>query len=225
MNSEIKYNVVDTKGKAAGDVTLDASVFGVEVDPGIMHQVVRWQLAKRRSGTHATKNLAKTDNNKKKPYKQKGTGRARAGSRYATNRVGGAVAHGPQPHGYDYKVNRKVKRAAVAGALTAKCQEKSLCIVKDLALTSPKTKEMQAMITVLKNNAKKVLVVISSTDACREKESQMTLAGRNIQNLKFIAVSGLNAYDVLNADCLVFDQACLPMISEKVLGVSEVAAA
>ncbi len=225
MNNDIKYNLVDTKGKAAGDVSLDAGVFGVEVDASILHQVVRWQLAKRRAGTHATKNLAKTDNNKKKPYKQKGTGRARAGSRYATNRVGGAVAHGPQPHGYDYKINRKVKRAAVAGALSEKCQQKSLCIVKDLAIATPKTKEMQVMIEALKNNAKKVLVVISSSDACREKETQMTLAGRNIQNLKFIAVSGLNAYDVLNADCLVFDQDCLPLISEKVLGVSEAVAA
>ena len=225
MNKNIKYNLVDTKGQNAGEVELDASVFGADVDASILHQVVRWQLAKRRSGTHATKNLAKTDNNKKKPYKQKGTGRARAGSRYATNRVGGAVAHGPQPHGYEYKLNRKVKRAAVIGALTEKVNQQGLRVVKNLAISTPKTKEMNSVISALKNNAKKVLVVVSASDAHREIEENLILAGRNIENLKFIAVSGLNAYDVLNADCLVFDQQCLPLITEKVLGVTEVAAA
>ena len=215
MTKSIKYSVVDMKGKDSGSVDLDPAIFAVDADPSVVHQVVRWQLAKRRAGTHATQNLAKTDNNKKKPYRQKGTGRSRAGSRYSPIRVGGAVAHGPQPRNYDFKVNSKVKAKALCSVLTDKCRSESMRIVDKLELAEPKTKNFKSALTAMTSGAKAKKVIVVLGNDLDEKAQNIMRAGGNMQEVNFLEVAALNVYDLVNADCVIFDQDCLAGLTER----------
>lgn len=215
MTKSIKYNVVDTKGKDAGSVDLDPAIFAVDADPSVVHQVVRWQLAKRRAGTHATQNLSKTDNNKKKPYRQKGTGRSRAGSRYSPIRVGGAVAHGPQPRSYDFKVNSKVKAKALCSVLTDKCRSETLRIVDKLELAEPKTKNFKSVLAAVTSGAKAKRVIVVINNDLDEKVQNVMRAGSNMKEVNFLEVAALNVYDLVNADCVIFDQDCIAGITQR----------
>lgn len=218
MSDKITYNLISVSGKEAGSVELNPEIFAREIDTVAIHQVVRWQLAKKRSGTHATINLAKMDNNKKKPYKQKGTGRARCGSRYSPTRVGGAVAHGPQPRDYSFRLNKKTKKAALVAALSDKCQNNALSVFDKLELEDTKTRTAANMLKNIECTGKKILFL---TAGDTDVEKKLQRAASNIQGVNFLNVRGLNTYDIINADCLLFDQNLLPQIEKQVLGGAE----
>ena len=138
----MKAKVIDLSGKAAGDVDLNDAVFGVEVRTDILARVVNWQLAKRRAGSASTKGVSDISGTTAKPFKQKGTGRARQGSSRSPQMRGGAVAFGPKPRDYGYTLPKKVRRLGLKSALSAKQAEGNLVILKDASLKEPKTSEL-----------------------------------------------------------------------------------
>ena len=216
-----KYDVLGLDGSVKESIELNPQVFDVCVKPSLIHDVVKWQLARRRQGTHATLNISRMTNTSKKMYKQKGTGRSRMGHNYSPTRVGGAVAHGPQPRSYDFKLNKKVKIAALAGALSNKVKTKDLVIVSSLINDSGKTKDMQKSFKNL-GVKKKVLVVLTGKEELKDVEKKLALSARNIANSKILKVSGINVYDLVNFNTLVCDKSAIGLIENRILGLQEV---
>jgi large subunit ribosomal protein L4 len=201
--------IVDKDRKAAGTVELPDAVFGAEVKGHLLHRVVVAQLAGRRAGTHQTKTRSDVSGGGKKPFRQKGTGRARMGTSRSPLLRGGGTVFGPHPRGYDVKVNRKETRAALCSALSAKAKENKLVLVEDLSLPAPKTREFL-----------KVAAALGLTDALLVFEGapeNLELGVRNLKAFKTLPVSAINVYDVLSYDQLVLTRPALEKISE-VLG-------
>src|SRR5512139_2131549 len=201
--------IVNKERKGTGTVELPDSVFGVEVKTHLMHHVVTAKLAASRSGTHDTKTRKDVSGGGKKPFRQKGTGRARMGTSRSPLLRGGGPVFGPHPRTYDVKVNRKETRAALCSALSAKAKENKLVLVEDLSLPAPKTREFL-----------KVAAALGLTDALLVFEGapeNLELGVRNLKAFKTIPVSAINVYDVLSYDQLVLTLPALEKISE-VLG-------
>ena len=188
---KIDYKLVGKDGKDAGTVALNAGVFGVDFHESSVHKVVRWQLAKRRAGTHATLNRKKMTGGGRKPWRQKGTGRARAGSANSPLWVGGAVAHGPQPRDYSFSINGKTKRLALKSALSSKVRDNTLLIVKDLGVDEIKTKEVESMLRGIGAAGEKSLIVTAN------KDEKLYKSSRNIPGVDLLPVAGVNVYDLL----------------------------
>jgi large subunit ribosomal protein L4 len=185
-------------------VDLPETLFGTEVKDHLFWEVVRSQMASRRRGTAATKERAEVDYSGKKLYRQKGTGRARAGSRRSPVRVGGGTIFGPQPRDYSYRVPKKVRRAAVKSALSMKFAEGKLLVVDELKLPEIKTRHFAAFMTAL--GVDSGLFVIDGQDDVVEKSA------RNIPKAKVLRVDGLNVYDMLRYEFLVLTKAALAKI-------------
>jgi len=201
--------IVNRERKAAGSVELPESIFGAEVKGHLLHRVVVAQLAARRAGTHQTKTRSDVSGGGKKPFRQKGTGRARMGTTRSPLLRGGGTVFGPHPRKYNVKVNRKETRAALVSALSAKAKENKLVLVDDLSLPAPKTREFL-----------KVASALGLTDALLVIEGapeNLELGVRNLKSFKTLPVSALNVYDVLSYDQLVLTRPALEKISE-VLG-------
>ena len=201
--------VVDKERKAAGTAELPDAVFGVEVKPALLHHVVTAQLAARRAGTHDTKTRKDVSGGGKKPFRQKGTGRARMGTSRSPLLRGGGTVFGPHPRKYDMKVNRKEMRAALRSALSAKAAENRILLVDDLSLPAPKTKEFLKVASAL--GMSNALIVVEGAP------ENLALGMRNLRGFKSIPVTALNVYDVLSFDQLVLTPAAVEKISE-VLG-------
>lgn len=216
--ADLNYDVLDMQGKKKDSVSLNPEVFDVEVEPSIVHSVVKWQLAKRRSGTHSTLNVAKKSNTKKKIFQQKGTGRARAGHKYSPTRYGGAVAHGPQPRDYDFKINKKVKKSALAAVLTDKVRASKLVCLESFESKTGKTSDMTKSFDKMGISNAKVLVVLTGAAENREKEMKAALAARNILGSLVVSVDAINVYDLVNANYLVCPKESIGMIEKKILG-------
>jgi large subunit ribosomal protein L4 len=179
-------------GGSAGEVELDPAVFEAAVKPHLFHAEVRRQLARRRAGTHSTKNRAAVSGGGIKPWKQKGTGRARQGTIRAPQWAGGGVVFGPVPRSYEHKLPKKVRRAALRAALSLRQREGALVVAETLALDEPKTKLAIGLLAGLGFDAtQKVLVVIDREDPVLER------AVRNLPWAMVIRAEGLNTYDVL----------------------------
>lgn len=192
--------VIDSKGKAVGKVELPAEIFDVQVNIPLMHQVVVAQLAAARQGTHDTKSRGEVRGGGRKPYKQKGTGRARQGSTRAPQFVGGGVVHGPTPRSYDQRTPKKMKAAALRGALSDRARDGRVHIVSELVTgETPSTKAVLALLATLSTRPK-LLVVVESEDVV----AQLSL--RNIASVHVVTTGQLNTYDVLVADDVVFTQ-------------------
>jgi len=201
--------IVNRERKAAGSVELPEAIFGAEVKGHLLHRVVVAQLAARRAGTHQTKTRSDVSGGGKKPFRQKGTGRARMGTTRSPLLRGGGTVFGPHPRKYNVKVNRKETRAALVSALSAKAKENKLVLVDDLSLPAPKTREFL-----------KVASALGLTDALLVIEGapeNLELGVRNLKSFKTLPVSALNVYDVLSYDQLVLTRPALEKISE-VLG-------
>jgi large subunit ribosomal protein L4 len=168
---------------------LDSRVFGAPIRTDLLHTVVVAQLAARRSGTAATKNRALVSGGGRKPFRQKGTGRARAGSTRVSQWAGGGVVFGPQPRSYEQKIPKKVRRAALRSALSLRNSEDRIQIVEDFALAEPKTRVVAARLAEL--GAEDVLIVT------RDRDLQLERAARNIPTVRVLSVAGLNVRDVL----------------------------
>lgn len=189
-------------GKAAGAIDLDESVFGIEPNVAVMHQVVTAQLAARRAGTQSTKGRSEVRGGGAKPWKQKGTGRARAGSSSSPIWIGGGIAHGPKPRKYNQRTNKKMVKLALSSALSDRVNEDKLVVVDDLSFDTPSTKEAVKIIEALELDGR-ILVVIDDLDSNEAKSF------RNLQNAQLLTVDQLNAYDVLVNDYLLITQSSL----------------
>lgn len=201
--------IVDKERKAAGTAELPDAVFATEVKAHLLHHVVTAQLAARRAGTHDTRTRRDVSGGGKKPFRQKGTGRARMGTSRSPLLRGGGTVFGPHPRKYDLKVNRKEVKAALRGALSSKARDNQLILVDDLSLPAPKTKEFLKVASAL--GLTSALLVVDGVPA------NLALGVRNLKGFKTLPVSALNVYDVLSFDQLVLTRAALDKISE-VLG-------
>jgi len=194
----LKIDVKTPDGKKDGSVELPAELFDVEPNIALMHQVVTAQLAAARQGTHATKTRAMVSGGGKKPYRQKGTGRARQGSTRAPQFTGGGVVHGPQPRDYSQRTPKKMIAAALRSALSDRARNERIHAITELvAGQNPSTKSAKSFLSSL-TDKKKVLVVIGRSDVVGAKSV------RNLPGVHVISPDQLNTYDVLNADDLVF---------------------
>lgn len=197
-----KLDVKNTAGKNVGSIELDDAVFGVEVHEHLLWEAVKWQLAKRRAGTHSTKRIGEVRGSSKKVWKQKGTGQARQGSKKAPHWVGGSSVFGPRPRDYEYNMTKKTKKAALRSALSLRASEQKL-VVLDAFASDGKTKSVATVLAALGNAqpSSKVLLV----DA---KDNQLLARGaRNLASSKWLAPEGLNVYDILRHETLVLTQA------------------
>ena len=196
--TNLTLDVHTADGKTNGSVELPAEFFDREASIPLMHQVVIAQLAAARQGTHATKTRGMVSGGGKKPFRQKGTGRARQGSTRAPHFTGGGTVHGPQPRSYAQRTPKKMIKAALAGALTDRARNERIHVVEDLVPgQNPSTKSARAFIERL-TDRKSVLLVLGSDDV------NSRLSARNLPGVHVIAPSMLNTYDVLNADDVVF---------------------
>ena len=191
-----KIDVYDIKGKKVSDVELAESVFGIEPNEAIVHSVLVNYLANQRQGTQSTKTRAEVRGGGRKPWRQKGTGRARQGSIRAPHWVGGGIALGPKPRSYSYKLNKKEKRLAIKSCLSSKVIENELTVVDKIELKEIKTKEVAKMLNNLKL-AGKTLILLP------EKNEVIQKSARNIEGVKTLSVNTINAYDLVNYNNLV----------------------
>ncbi len=194
--------VTSAKGSKAGTVELDESLFGIEPNVPVMHQVVTAQLAARRAGTHSTKTRAEVRGGGAKPWRQKGTGRARQGSTRSPHWVGGGVAHGPKPRDYSQKTPKKMVKLALRSALSDRASDNKVVVVDSWGIDSPNTKAARAVLEANKIDGKALVVVDRAADSVWK-------SFRNLTDVHVISVDQLNSYDVLVADYLVFDKETL----------------
>jgi large subunit ribosomal protein L4 len=201
-----KFDVYDLDKKKVGELDLADAVFAGEVNEHLFYEVVKAKLASDRSGTHAVKNRSLVSGGGKKPWKQKGTGRARQGSTRASQWVGGGKAMGPKPRDYAYDVPRKVRKAALRSALALRGQGQQLLIVEKWEPTAPKSSAAAKVLAKL--GVKKALVVDDGANQALSKSV------RNLAGHDFLAVEGLNVYDILKHDTLVLTAATAKKLEE-----------
>lgn len=200
-------DVYNMKGEIVGQMELADSVFNVAVNGHVLHLAVLKQLAAQRLGTHDTKNRAEVSGGGRKPWKQKGTGRARHGSRRSPIWVGGGIAFGPTPRKYNFELPRKVRRLALKSALSAKAQNGEIIVVDTLEFAEPKTKLMVDTLTNLKVSGKALVVV---PEYCENVEK----SGRNIPGVVIEDAQSINVYDILNCEKLVITKAAVEKVQE-----------
>ena len=194
-------------GADAGSIELDATTFGIEPNVPVMHQVVTAQLAARRAGTQSTKTRAEVSGGGAKPWKQKGTGRARAGSTRSPNWIGGGVALGPKPRSYAQKTPKKMIKLALRSALSDRASEGKVIVVDEWKFDTPSTKGAIAALAALGVEGK-VLLVLDRGDVAAWKSF------RNLGHVHIIETAELNTYDVLVSDFVVFTKSTLPNVEE-----------
>ena len=199
--------VYDRDGKQSGTIELPEAVFNAPVNQAVLHQAVRRQLANDRQGTHETKTRGEVSGGGKKPWKQKGTGRARQGSTRAPQWRHGGTVFGPHPRTYEQKMPRKQRRLALRSALSVKSQEGAVRIVEEIALEAPKTRVVAALFDEMGAGAR-TLFVIPEHDLMLEKST------RNLAGVKTILATNLNPADVLTADTIVFTRSALTQVEE-----------
>ncbi len=205
-----KHQVVNQSNEPVGEIELSDVVFGAEVKDHLLHFVVRKQLAARRAGTHAVKRRSDVSGGGRKPYRQKGTGRARQGSTRSPQWRGGGVVFGPEPRSYDFKVNRKERLAALRSALTLRVQKGETVIVDDLQLEAPKTQQFISVLAGL--GLGDALFVLAA------KNDNIELASRNLKNITVLPPIGVNVYDVLRRGKLVMTRAAVEALTERLGG-------
>ena len=191
-----KVDVYDIKGKKVSDIELAESVFGIEPNENIVHAVLINYLANQRQGTQSTKTRAEVRGGGKKPWRQKGTGRARQGSIRAPQWIKGGIALGPKPRSYKYTVNKKERRLAIKSILSSKVLEKELTVVDKLELKEIKTKSMVNALAALKVEGKTLIIV-------PEKNTNVVMSARNIEGVKTITANNINVFDLLKYNNLI----------------------
>jgi large subunit ribosomal protein L4 len=204
MPSTTLYN---KQGKSVGNVDLPETLFAAEVNQTVMHQAVTAQMNAHRAGTSDTKTRGEVRGGGAKPYRQKGTGRARQGSRNAPHYSGGGVVFGPHPRSYEQRLPKRMKRMALHGALTSKFGDGAVKVVDELGLDEPKTQVLVGYLDALSATGR-VLVVANGSDA------NLDLSARNIPGVSIIRPDSLNIVDVMNADVLLITQPSLATMAE-----------
>ena len=202
-----KTFVYDMSGKQVGEIELSAAVFGIEANQAVVHDVVKNHLANRRQGTQSALTRAEVSGGGRKPWRQKGTGRARQGSTRAPQWTHGGIVFAPKPRSYSYTLNKKVKRLALQSALSAKAAEANIVVIDSIKMDSVKTKDFAAFLKAVGCETK-TLVVTAAPDM------NVVKSGRNIPGCEITFANLINVYDVINANKLVVDQAALAKIEE-----------
>lgn len=202
----MQVDVFNTELSKIGTVELPDEVFSAEVKETLLWEQVRAQRASWRRGTHATKRRGDVSGGGIKPFKQKGTGRARQGSIRAPNHVGGGTIFGPQPRDYAYRLPSSGRRAALRSALSVRAAEKAIIVLEDFAIETPRTKTIVAFLD--KVGSTSVLLMDSNNDALKRST-------RNLQKTKFLDAAGLNVYDILNHQKLVLTRSALDLVIKK----------
>lgn len=202
-----KVSLYNMEGKQVGDIELSENIFGAEVNKEVLHQVVVNYLANQRQGTQSTKTRSEVSGGGKKPYKQKGTGRARQGSTRATQWIKGGIALGPKPRTYKYSVPKKIKRIAIKSALSSKVASNEILVLDTLEMTEIKTKKMIEVLENLKVDTKTLIVL-------PEKNENVEKSARNIPNIKLTKVNTLNVYDILNCDKFIITKDAVAKVEE-----------
>lgn len=205
MPQVTKYN---QSGKELEKVELKDSVFDEEINEHVVHQVVNAQLAARRSGNASTKTRGKVRGGGRKPWRQKGTGRARHGSNRSPLWVGGGITFGPSPRNYEKKLTKKMKRLALRSVLTDKVERDELILVDKIELDQPKTKAVVQILADLDLEDKKVILVMP------EKDENLYLSARNIPHVKTLLAGSVNAYDLLDNEMVIFIEEAVNMVEE-----------
>ena len=200
-------NVYDMTGKKVGDIELSDSIFGIEPNVSVMHDVVKNHLANCRQGTQSALTRAEVSGGGRKPWRQKGTGRARQGSTRAPQWTHGGIVFAPKPRDYSYTLNKKVRRLALKSALSSKAASENIVVIDEIKMEEIKTKTFKAFLDAVKVD-RKALVITAEADALVVKSA------RNIAGVKATFANLINVYDILNADKLVVDKAAIAKIEE-----------
>lgn len=204
--------VIDQKGKDAGEVTLNDEIFGITPNESVVFDAIIRQRAGKRQGTSKVKNRSAVRGGGKKPWKQKGTGRARQGSIRSPQWRGGGVVFGPTPRSYAYSMPRKQRRLAIKSVLSQKLLDNDLIVLDQLTMSAPKTKEFKAILDSL-NVEGKVLVV--------SEDRNVQFSAKNLPNVKVITINGLNVEDVVNYNKLILTKDAVEKIEENVEGAAK----
>jgi large subunit ribosomal protein L4 len=202
-----KLNVINVSGENVGEIELSESIFGIEVNQSVLHETVKNYLANQRQGTHSAKTRSEVRGGGKKPFRQKGTGRARQGTIRAPHFVGGGVAFAKKPRDYSYKLPRKVKRLAMKSALSSKVLNNEMIVLDQLAMDAPKTKNMMNILGSVKAE-KKALILMS------EKDENVIKSASNLPGVETALVSTMNVYQILNHTSLIMTKAAVEKIEE-----------
>ena len=202
-----KVALYNMEGSQIGDIELNESIFGCEVNTSVLHEVVKNYLANQRQGTQSTKTRSEVRGGGIKPWRQKGTGRARQGSIRATQWIKGGIALGPKPRDYRYSVNKKLKAIALKSALSSKVAENAFVVVDEIALSEIKTKAVCNMLKNLKVESKALIVT-------NEKNDNVVKSAKNIQGVATTFMGSLNVYDILKYDVMVISKDAVSKIEE-----------
>lgn len=203
-----KVNLLNLKGETVKDIKLNEEIFGITPNDKVLYDAIILARASLRQGTHKTKNRSEVSGGGRKPWRQKGTGRARQGSIRAVQWVGGGNYGTPVPRDYSKKQNRKERRLAIKSALSHKAKDKELIVLENLVLETPKTKEMRNILETLKIADKKILLVVN------EFEENLILSSRNLANVVLISADELNVLDIVGTDVMVITEAALKQVEE-----------
>lgn len=202
-----KVTVFNQEGKENGEITLNDAIFGIEPNDNVLYDAIIMQQASQRQGTHSVKNRSAVRGGGRKPWRQKGTGRARHGSNTSPIWRGGGVVFGPTPRSYSYKLPKKVRRLAILSALSQKVIDSELSVIDKLEFDKPKTKDFRALLDQLEVD-RKALVVL-------EKDNEFAaLSARNIPGVKVVAPDNVSVLDVVGHDDLILTQAALEQVEE-----------
>lgn len=199
--------VFDANKEKVGEIELSDSVFGVRVKPGIIQEVVRWQMAKRRQGTACTKTRAEVSGTGRKPFRQKGTGRARAGSNTSPLWKRGGTVFGPKPRDYSYTLPKKVRKLGLKMALSSKVNESRLWVIKDFGVDEIKTRKVKALLD--RFGVEKAVLVTAEPDTLLEKSA------RNIPYVKVLRQEGLNVYDIIRHNDLLIHENAVTLLEKR----------
>ncbi|HHT64594.1 MAG: 50S ribosomal protein L4 [Caldicoprobacterales bacterium] len=202
-----KVALYNMEGASVGEIELKDEVFGVEVNRDAMYQVTKMQLANKRQGTQSTLTRAEVRGGGAKPWRQKGTGRARHGSTRSPIWIKGGVTFAPKPRDYSYTIPKKIKRLALKSALSSKVQNDSIIVMESLALSEAKTREMVKVLNNLKVDDKALLVI-------KGKDENIERAARNLPNVKLAFVNTLNVLDILNYNRFIITQDAARLVEE-----------
>lgn len=208
----MKLDVLKIDGSKAGNITADKTVFGIEPNAAVVRQAVLAEMTNMRQGTHSSKNRAQVRGGGKKPFKQKGRGMARAGTIRSPLWKGGGTVFGPEPHGYNHKLPKKVSRLARRSVLSNKAAEGKLVVVDDFTLTSHKTSDFISVLTKLDLQNKKVTLLVTGMDENLDK------ASRNLKDVYLVDAAKVSTYDIIDCDTLVMDRASMTVLTDILAG-------
>ena len=205
----MKFNITKEDGSKGSSINVDDSVFGIEPNNSVVHQAVVAELANGRQGTHSTKNRSEVRGGGRKPFKQKGRGVARAGSTRSPIWKGGGTVFGPEPHEYNKKISKKMRKIARRSVLSSKANNGEIIVLENITVKTPKTNDFAKFLDKLNLLGKKITILVAAYS------DDLFLAARNIPNIYLVEATSASTYDLLDCESLLFDKAGLSLINKQ----------